>query len=392
MRAFGDKSLLVKEEHGLNRSDSLAAGKFYRQSIEPELRSLAAQKERQLQLEKGGNSLAAVEDARFLLADCLYSKGKTQEADGLLLKCIRDEVKTKGHLEENSVSNLYSKWRQSGLDNRRAMRGWQDVSNLSFLKSDIETHGQKADFWLAERMKKSQVLAVGEEHTYLRKNDSREFLTKHMSDLKNAGATHLAIEFPSEHQKMLDHFVESNVWDVSFRPSDEMNLDLRSVADFQANGDRQRMILAAHDAGLIVVAVDSGELLNKGLGSVKFTGLRDKYMAQRIGNILDEKTGNKVVFYAGAHHTMTNPHKDWHDSAAELLKEKNVKVTSVYNQISQSQYLTAPLYAATKLVSDPVSVSCHKAKNIARLPEDLDFYPGQQQLSAWDAVIIYPQK
>lgn len=387
MRLVGEKIRGAEATRQISLDPEILA----RQTDEAPLRRQLLKSERTFAGARTTDTLKSVEKDRSLLADCLYSKGKTQEADNLLYYCIRDEERL-GKLQEQSIDGLYYQWRQMGLTHSRSeVTVHKLLKNTASINVEITKYGVNPKQWLIESMRNARVLAIGEEHST--RNPNREFLTNMMVDLKEAGATHLAIEFPAERAYMLDHYLEKGTWD-SYVVNGEISnpFDLECVQALQLKDDTQRMLSAAKDAGLKVVPVDSGTILNDGITTAKFGASRNQYMADEIANILSFDKKAKVLFYAGAHHVATHPKEVWHDSAAEILKRLDYKVVSVYSQIPNSAEPDAPLYPATRFVDQAIAVPTKNARNIGHLPEGIRYDPMQQNLNAWDAVIIYPQE
>src|SRR5262249_23082942 len=210
---------------------------------------------------------------------------------------------------------------------------------------------------MSELMSKNRVLALGESHGD--NNQMREFGAKIMPQLKEAGATHLALELPESAQPALNKFMETGILDRSILPP------LLNSDDYIA------MLNSAREAGLKLVAVDKD---SKGSGQ-----LRDAHMSRMIGEILDDPNA-KVVFWAGATHLQNNG-----DQAVAMLKE-NYKVASV---VPEYPYLNGTLARLTPDLTQPVAVPLGKAHDVARLPTTPNDYT-ETHYGNWDDVLIFP--
>lgn len=383
VRQAGDKTSSVDKTRQVSPNSPMLCSEAYELSLRRELRK----SERSFASSSTNKSLRVVEKDRSALAEYLYSQGKVMEGDSLLIDCIRDEERL-GRLKEQNIDGLYTQWRQMGLRHNKNTILTKTIRNNALkTNSEITKFGVGAKDWLIKSIHSNRVLAVGEEHTQNRGNSQREFIADMMLDLKAAGATHLAIEFPSERQYMLDDFLKNGNWNKSLSTEGQ-----KLMSEVQISEDLQRVVLSAHSAGLKVTPVDSEEIIKQGQTAALLGSSRDQYMAVKIADLLKFDKKARVVFYGGAHHCATRPKETWHDSTAEILRRKEFKVASAYSQIPQSLDTNAPLYQATGFVDHAVAVPTKSAKNIGRLPEDLQFNPHQQMLNAWDVVLIYPQE
>ncbi len=239
----------------------------------------------------------------------------------------------------------------------------RDANELLAIKKEINAYGRNPEEMLVEAMKGNRVLAIGEHHV---DSSHRQLGAKMMPKLKQAGATHLALEVPAELQPALDAFMLTG-------SKDKLQGALRQY---------QAILGAAREAGLKVVAVDKrGE------------AYRDNHMAAKISGILDSDPKNKVIFWVGAAHLECNNPHDKQPTAAALLKRKySVCTIRALNEMVAGT--PDSLESLTGELTKPVAISMRQASKISTLTDVVDpEYPFLvKRYGYWDQLIIYPRK
>lgn len=246
---------------------------------------------------------------------------------------------------------------------------------------EINLYGEPPETVIKDLMAKNRVLAVGESHQT--PNPQRDLIAQNMSALKEAGATHLAVEIPTSTQTILDQFQSTG------------KLDLESLPNMLRDQAYLQMLQAARDNGIKIVAVDRSDTpaaTGKPTPSdapTETLQTRDQTMASNIGKILDQNPSNKVVFFVGARHLNRSNIPDTR-LAADYLKDKydTATVKPVYAN-SRGEFIY-PLSEITVGIEEPVAVSTERAKALGRLPDSKLNQYDQEYERDWDYIFIYP--
>lgn len=247
-------------------------------------------------------------------------------------------------------------------------------SDSETLVDKVKAVGQDPVEALTNAMQNTRVLGFGDYHFDM--SPHVDLLADTMQSLQESGATHFAVELShNEYQEFLDEFNETG----------ELPEELEDYIKNQTKSPESilKLLHAAHDAGLQVVAVDQ---LSGGILPPTF---RDEMMARNIDRVLQEDPKNKVVFFVGQAHI--SEVEGGYPSAAELLgSEYGYDVTTVYNATSsmpsrRGREISNAIDAPTAVNSDDLEV----------VPE-LDFpASGAGEMDdpgAYDMTLFYPDK
>ncbi len=335
--------------------------------------------------------LQALNQSRQRLAGVLLSQDKFSEAEKLLHQAFSDvENRRYGQLSNEEAHTILSQW--VNLEDENAKYAQVDKAferSERKVRSEIKAYGTNPTDWLVSAMKKNRVLAIGDDH---RGDEMHLELGKQlMQGLKAAGATHLAVELPSNHQVILDRFAQTGNIDLALLEDSRGTNEYLTSSGFLERENMRDLMKSAVDAGLKLVAVDDADSINVGVYNAIFGTGRDRAMAAHIAHILDESPKNKVVYWAGSMHAQVSVDQRDHDRASQLLRFQDFKVSSVLPK-EKNEGDSNPFYKIADEVKVPTLVPMSKAKSLGKLPELKSIYPGVQNFDAWDAVIIYPQK
>jgi hypothetical protein len=246
---------------------------------------------------------------------------------------------------------------------------------------EINVHGEQPEIVLKDLMAKNRVLAVGESHQT--PNPQRDLVAQNMSALKEAGATHLAVEMPTNIQPILDDFFYSG------------QLDLDKLPNLIQTQDYLNLLQAARDNGIKIVAVDrSDQPADSGQpkpsnAQTEPLLTRDQTMAGNIGKILDQDPANKVVFFVGARH-LNRSNIPGSRLAADYLRDRYDIATIKPDYANFRGEVIYPLSEITAGIKEPVAVSTERAKILGSLPNTKFNEEDKEYLRDWDFVFIYP--
>lgn len=225
---------------------------------------------------------------------------------------------------------------------------------------EIAAHGKDAPSALADAVRQNRVLMIGETHE--EENPNRAFGATVMQGLKDAGATHLAVELTPDE---LRDFTATG--DMAKLPA---GLRTQSYVD---------MLKAARTAKLELVPVNVGD----DSGGYQ---ARDDHMAKEISTILDANPSNKVVAWLGNLHgadTTAGAYK----STADLLRPKYPTATV----LDQYHGTLDPLpYLSQDIIKGPTVVRMADAPNISKLEFLRTGNDIQERYGLWDMVLIHP--
>jgi hypothetical protein len=236
--------------------------------------------------------------------------------------------------------------------------------DLAAVRSDISAHGKEPIAVLTELMRQNRVLGLGEKHAS--PNPQRDFGAEVFPKLKEAGATHLAVEIHSSHQHILDRFQRG----MPFTKADGDAIPgLLKYKDFTA------ILESARSSGLKIVAADTN------------AGHRDSHMAKTISGILEADPNSKVVFWVGRHHLASSYS---YDTLAVQYLRKKYDVATVTDSIQDKRFRGMPgsAFLAASDLQAPVIVRTADAPNLAKLPSS----GTSKNHGLWDYVLIHPEK
>lgn len=243
------------------------------------------------------------------------------------------------------------------------------VEIVEKVRQEVNKFGLDPETQCVKAMKTYRLLGMGESH--VSRNPHRVFGATLMAKLKDAGATHLAIEQPAKSQPIIDAWLKG------------AKLDPKLLQDILQEPEYIQMLEAAKTAGLKVVCVDNRDCEDDE---------RDGFMAKNIERVLDENEDNKVVFWVGNTHlgkASEGGDDDDEDPplitcAAELLRNKYS--ACVFASMTQMQSLSLSKMVAD--VSRPVSIETNKTKALASFPK---FADSVVRFGDWENVILYPR-
>jgi|GEM_PF-6758389 len=257
-------------------------------------------------------------------------------------------------------------------------------------KLEIQKYGTDPETFMVSAIQQNRLLAIGEDHVYDGTSQHHRFGSKLMPLLKQKGATHLALEFPSNHQDILDRFMDTGKLDLSLLESSKGSNEFLASKGFCESKDLIPILESARKSGLKLIAVDDADSINQGAFSAIFGASRDKAIAKNLAGVLNADKKHKVVFWAGAIHAQVTADKRDSERASQILRNQGVNVLSVLPKDYETMSDNEPVRELFREVSRPVLVPMMKAKEFSKLPELKTIYPGQQNFNAWDAVILYP--
>lgn len=337
--------------------------------------------------------LDSLNESRQQLSGVLFKQKDFVGAEELLRQSLTDLEVQHGQMKNEDVLKILGGW--LNLENRTEKLEQTDrlfKKHLSEAKSEIKRYGTDPRTWLVESMQQNQVLALGESHVYDGVSEHHRLGGAMMQELKEAGATHLAVELASNHQDLLDRFVATGQMDLSLLDSSKGTEEYSSSKKFCESKDLLAVLDSARKAGLKLVAVDDADSINAGALSAIFGSKRDKAIATNIAKILAESPQNKITFWAGAIHTQVAVDKRDNERACEILREKGLGVVSVLPKAYDSMSDEDPCRTFVTGLQKPTLLPMRKAKDFSKLPELRTIYPSVQNFNAWDAVIFYPPK
>jgi uncharacterized protein YeaO (DUF488 family) len=225
---------------------------------------------------------------------------------------------------------------------------------------EIAAHGKDAPTALADAVRQNRVVMIGETHE--EENPHRAFGATIMQGLKDAGATHLAVELTPDE---LREFTETG--DMAKLPP---GLRTQSYVD---------MLKAARTAELQLVPINLGD------DSGGFQA-RDDHMAAEISKVLDANRNNKVVAWVGNLHAADTT-AGAHQSTADLLRPKY----SVATVLDQFHGTLDPLPHISKdVINGPTVIRTADAPNISKLEFLRTGNDIQERYGLWDMVLIHP--
>lgn len=226
-------------------------------------------------------------------------------------------------------------------------------------QEEIDKHGKPVKDVLTEAMKENDVLIIGERHT--EKSPLRELTTEMIGDLKQAGATHFAVEMTP---KQLQSYLKDG--------------DMKHLPGGLRHQDFVDLISKVQDEGLELVATNSSGTDQE----------RDDYMAKVISDTLKEDPNNKVAFFVGYLHG-ADTSAGANRSAANLLRDQGVSVATVMEQ--------SPITGLDSLwnkakVDEPTAIKTEDTPKIRELEFISIGNDIEEKYGLLDIVIMFPRE
>lgn len=226
-------------------------------------------------------------------------------------------------------------------------------------QEEIDKHGKPVKEVLTEAMKENDVLIIGERHT--EESPLRELTTEMIGDLKDAGATHFAVEMTP---KQLESYLNDG--------------DMEHLPPGLRHQDFVDLIAKVQEEELQLVATNSSGTEQE----------RDDYMAKVISDTLKEDPNNKVAFFVGYLHG-ADTSAGANRSAANLLRDQGVSVATVMEQ--------SPITGLDSLwnkaqVEEPIAVKTKDAPNIRELEFISIGNDIEEKYGLLDIVIMFPRE
>jgi hypothetical protein len=285
-----------------------------------------------------------------------------------------------------STANLAPIAREEVLKGSVPDGAWQTLQHFDLSKDHVNAVRKEINQFRADPLtvwtnaiRDGRVLGVGEMHN--QGSPHRKFAIAHFGDLGKAGATHFAIELPSDEQKSVMNAIKTGR--AGNQTLDEF---------FKSNPEILEMMRAAQKAGMQVIAVDLNESTSSHniVNNKSYDMTRDEYMAHKIDTILKADPHNKVVYWCGGLH-LTNPVNAGDKqrlSAGEILK-RDYKVTTIYDQTKFHSQTVA--YLANDITT-PVAVPTARSPKLAALQINPPGSSWNVRYGNWDYIFIYPNK
>jgi len=255
---------------------------------------------------------------------------------------------------------------------------------LEAIRSEINVFGEDPAEVAVRVLKEHQILGLGEMH--LSRDGHRKLGARLMPALREAGATHLALEVSRWVQPALDEFERSGQLDRGELPcllADDEFLDILESARHAGiklvaadNRPEQRRDAAGHTIAAEPALVDQPREL-----------VWDEHMAFAIGQILDSDPAAKVVFWVGNMHLLDHRGQGRLITAARLLRQR-FKLCTVMG--ADRAYTSCSLVRLTKNLRRAVAVSTSKAEQIKQFCRGTPAGPVCEPFGCWDYVFIYP--
>ena len=238
-----------------------------------------------------------------------------------------------------------------------------NANELGALLREVNQHGSDPVQMAVQAMRNSRVLGLGELHDG--QSSQREFGGTVMAQLRQAGATHLAVEIPSNQQAMIDRFMQTG------------EINRSDLPFFLAHDNFVSMLRAARTAGLRIACVD-----------VRDGSDRDRHMANSIDTILRQNADNKVVFWVGGYHIRRVNQQD-ERTAADHLRANHTITTMSLRTPSDRMDSIATL---TPNLTRGVGVSMSDAQGLSNLRSWYRSSRDTTRYGDWDHLILCPPR
>lgn len=245
----------------------------------------------------------------------------------------------------------------------------KDKTKIAELKKEINKTGKDPATVVVEAVKDNKVVMLGEQHVPS-PNGLRKMIAETIPKMKEAGATHFAIEWPAKYQDILDRFMKTGEFTKE---------DMEKLPKPFFDPDYVEVLKAARKAGLKLVAVDSDDQSP--------SADREKTIADNIKKIVKADDKNKVVVLCGMLHAIDGDHhEDKYPRAGKILRKEEIP-TAIFGSEVGFGRPPSSLYPFSCGVKKPVAVPTKG--EIGKLP--LVAKKGQPYpLSQFDQVLIFP--
>jgi hypothetical protein len=238
---------------------------------------------------------------------------------------------------------------------------------------EINKYGEDPTIIIPELMRNNRIVAFGEFH--FANNPPRDFGAAIMPKLKEAGATHLAIEAPTRIQSALNKYMNTGLLDPTVLPP------------LLRHKEYLNLLESARKNDIKILAVDLEKFGNSNYFArpIPLPSARNEIMAYNIDSILAKDPNSKIILWAGAGHLVyKNPKLK---GVADLLRSKyNMATIKQEYAFLDSIY---PLAELTTGINHPTIVPTNRAQAIAGFPIDLN---RRISIMSWDYVLIFPKR
>ena len=301
----------------------------------------------------------------------LESAKKDRSEQPWLASCVDDcwsprQIADKGGSSEKPLPELSAK-ELSGLKEKLNL---PEEDTAARVREDINLLGKDPADMAVELIKNHRVLGMGEYHEA--DSHHRAVGIQAIARLKEAGATHLAVEMPSDLKPLYEQFEKTG------------ELPEGMLTGYWNTKDFRELVTEARKAGLKVVPVD---LPRPWEGKWH---KRDPHMAQLVGDILDSDPKNKVVLWLGSAHLadVAGEAPEGYTTAGTVLKDRYPGQIATTNHVK----LDERLLGLTTDLKKPVAVP-NLGTSVGALKEsDYIKKPGTISHDHWDYSFIYPLK
>jgi len=264
---------------------------------------------------------------------------------------------------------------------------WKKI--LGEIRDEIKKGAKDPDKAILDLVEKNRVIIFGEYHDD-KNNPSRDWVAKHMEELKKKGITHIALEVNATYQPVFDDFLKTGVLDFK-----KFGLDPLKFPD-----NYMAVIEAARKNGMKIVCTDDDYWETE---KAKKVG-RDGFMADKVAEVLKADKNAKVFFLVGQGHAGNNIHARSDDkgprSMATVLRSQGYDTATV-GVILIQRPANLKLETLPELVKDvkkPVAIETKATKQLKalrqyRVVDPFEVQEEAQREKTWgehDLLIIFP--
>lgn len=289
-------------------------------------------------------------------------------------------------IKENPTSfTVEFKSKALEIDSELVKSSHKSAQHLKDIRQEIIDNGEEPVDALVSAMKENRILAIGEGHYEI--EPQRDLGAKIIPLLKEAGATHLAIEVPENIQSYINEYEKTGKLAVEKLPCLLQSDNYIRILDAARRNDIK---VLAVDRSLYNFKNDMIYADYDGVGMQQPS--RDQVMATNIGNILRDTPNSKVIFWVGSGHLHQNHNgiQPKYRNASTLLKDAGYSICTFRGEYGCKSNSPSLLMQIAGDTNSPVSISTNKTKKLG----DLTVYNPQvrpvNQYKEWDQIIIYP--
>ncbi|HMP50990.1 MAG TPA: hypothetical protein PKD05_05490 [Candidatus Melainabacteria bacterium] len=288
-----------------------------------------------------------------------------------LASCVDDcwnprPIEDKGSTSEKLLPELSEK-DLSGLKEKLNL---PEEDTAAKVREDINRLGKNPADMAIELMNGHRVLGMGEYHEG--ESHHRAVGIEAIGRLKEAGATHLAVEMPSDLRPLYEQFARTG------------EIPEGMLTGYWNTEDFRKLVSEARKEGMKVVPVDLPRPWDGKWSK------RDPHMAQLVGDILDSDPKHKVVLWLGSAHLadVAGEAPEGYTTAGTVLKDRYPGQVATTNHVK----LDERLLGLTTDLKKPVAVP-NLGTAVGELKEsDYIKKPGTLAHDHWDYSFIYPLK